>query len=134
ENTFWDFNIYNALNFAEIFALAGDQKGIRVLRSKLAAYFERLAGYSQTISPDLSRLLADLPSQKASQTNWGAYHRDLSALAIQHHDIGHQWELSSDQTQRVEQYLRANQLLVDCLDVAYVNDREGILERVLTVD
>ncbi len=62
------------------------------------------------------------------------FEKDFRNLMLEHCDVGHEWELPEAQAERAKQYLKATQLLVDCLDVAYVSDREGILGRVLAVE
>jgi hypothetical protein len=50
---------------------------------------------------------------------------------IEHRDIGHDWNFTEEQSQTLNRYLYATHLLVECLDVAYVTDREAIEDRLL---
>jgi hypothetical protein len=76
----------------------------------------------------LAAALAALPrpAQEWTQAQWQDYEKSLRAVALKYRDIGHKWELNDEQYERMAQYLQASQLLVDCLQVAYVTDREAI--------
>ena len=46
---------------------------------------------------------------------------------MQHHrDIGHDWNLSPEQIWKLNDWIEANELLVQCLKLAVVSDRKGI--------
>ncbi|MGB5963213.1 MAG: NACHT domain-containing NTPase [Coleofasciculaceae cyanobacterium] len=45
-----------------------------------------------------------------------AWTNQLRAVMIEHRNIGHNWQFSNVQKERLEQYYDANQLLVDCLN------------------
>ncbi|MFQ5615521.1 MAG: hypothetical protein ACE5GO_03570 [Anaerolineales bacterium] len=131
-----DLSLLHALFFTEIFGLGAEQEGVQALYPKLAAYFSRLEASSRGVSPGLALALAarPLPPSGAPQAAWEQYAQTLRTLARTHRDVGHEWELDRAQSKRVEQYLKASQLLVDCLAVAYLGDREGVLEGVLRVE
>ena len=127
EILFFDLNITNLVQFTEIFAWFGDWEKIQARQPKLAAY-------CRALHPALAAHLNKLPAPDAPKAAWEAFHEELRALAVEHHDIGHRWELSYEQSKRAVQYLQGNQLLLECLEVAYVDDREGVLAKVLIVD
>lgn len=45
--------------------------------------------------------------------------------------MGHEWKLSKKQVDALARYFSANELLVECLKLAYVADREAILAGLL---
>jgi hypothetical protein len=45
--------------------------------------------------------------------NWA---EQLRAIMIEHRNIGHDWQFTDSQIELLEQYYRANKLLVDCLN------------------
>jgi predicted NACHT family NTPase len=55
--------------------------------------------------------------------------KQLQEVAIEHRNIGHDWQFTDEQQQQLNQYYEANQFLVDCLNSeCYVSRslREGI--------
>jgi predicted NACHT family NTPase len=79
--------------------------------------------------PELQRRLQELKdqlpnasyeNQEAFQQWWQAqgqaWTEQLRAILIEHRNIGHDWQFSDEQEQRLQQYCDANQLLVDCLN------------------
>ena len=54
--------------------------------------------------------------QKWCQTNSPHWTKQLSAAIAKHHNIQHDWHLSSEQQQLLQCYYDANQLLSDCLN------------------
>lgn len=71
------------------------------------------------------------PTANASQEEWTAFAEQLRQIMIEHSNIGHDWNLTLEQIQTLNNYLRANQLLLQCLEVAYVTNREAIKDRLL---
>jgi hypothetical protein len=63
--------------------------------------------------------------------DWCDFHDKLKALIVQERDFAHGWEFSTEQRRSLDSYITATHLLVECLDVAYVTDREGIEDRLL---
>lgn len=77
---------------------------------------------------DLAQALESLslPVAEAASEKWEAFASKLQAVMIRHRDIGHDWKLSGAQLEQLRQYHRANILLLECLELAYVSDREAI--------
>jgi predicted NACHT family NTPase len=50
------------------------------------------------------------------QTNRQAWTEEMRSLMIEHRNIGHDWQFTEEQTERLQQYYDANQLLVDSLN------------------
>lgn len=93
-----------------------------------------LLGHAGSLGEDaLVQAFAELqiPEEDAESETWKAFAADLQGLMIEHQDIGHDWALTGEQAQILDRYLYATNLLVDCLDVAYVADREAIEDRLL---
>ena len=53
-----------------------------------------------------------------------AWAKELRKVMIKHRNIGHKWEFSQKQVDLLNQYLTANQLLVDCLNSECYASRE----------
>ena len=83
--------------------------------------------------PDLHEALTHIqwPSLQDTSERWEECANNLRQVMITHRNIGHRWNLNRQQVSKVNNYLKANNLLVECLNLAYVSDRQGILERLL---
>jgi len=72
-----------------------------------------------------------LPKEKATHNEWLYFLRTLHILIIRYLNNGNLLELSNTQNQLIGEYLQANNLLLSCLDLAYVSNRKKILENLL---
>ncbi len=80
----------------------------------------------------LNALMASFPSQTATQNQWQQFTGQFRQLLQHERNIAHQWELTLSQLSILSNYLAANSLLVECLKIATVSDREAIKENLLT--
>lgn len=71
------------------------------------------------------------PREEDELEKWQNFTSDLRSMLIRYRDIGHEWNLSPQQIEALKQYNEANILLMDCLKVAYVSEREKIEDRLL---
>jgi len=72
-----------------------------------------------------------LPTVDSSLEEVEAFADALQTIMIEHRDIGHDWDFTREQTQRLERYFYAAELLVQCLDLTHVTDRAAIENRLL---
>jgi hypothetical protein len=72
-----------------------------------------------------------IPTVHDEPEDWDTFATALQALMIEYRDIGHDWDFTQEQMQIMDRYLYATHLLVECLDVATVTDREIIEDRLL---
>ncbi len=64
------------------------------------------------------------PMDRYAPEEWQAFHQQVKQLAQEHRDIAHDWDFNREQVKRLENYFAANLLLLDCLNLATVSDRE----------
>jgi len=85
------------------------------------------------IFPDLYAELRNLtvPNENDRQAVWQAFTKQLRDIMQRHRNIGHEWDLTWEQREKLESYLEANRLLVECLKFALVSDRRAIEDKVL---
>lgn len=78
--------------------------------------------------PDLAQALQGLtiPRKGTVSGEWETFSVDLRAIMISHRNIGHNWKVSQAQFERFRHYYKANDLLLECLELAYVSDRARI--------
>ncbi len=81
----------------------------------------------------LKYIIDQLPDQSHENRRnfnqwWQANGKDwtlqLQTFVIRNYNIGHDWQFSHDQTEKLRQYYNANQLLVDCLNSGCYVSRE----------
>ncbi|MDQ3256958.1 MAG: hypothetical protein M3R15_24215, partial [Acidobacteriota bacterium] len=61
-----------------------------------------------------------LPTDKVTAAEWQEFANKLRTLMIKHRDIGHEWNLTEIQEERLADYLNATYLLRDCLELAFM--------------
>lgn len=83
--------------------------------------------------PDLQAALASLPlpTAAAGEAELQAFATRLEEIARTHRDLGHDWNLSTEQLELLVKYFQANVLFVECLNLAYVPDRAAIESQIL---
>ncbi|MEM6448379.1 MAG: hypothetical protein AAF704_17685 [Cyanobacteria bacterium P01_D01_bin.123] len=72
----------------------------------------------------MQTLKAQVPIRKGNleafkqwwQVNGKTWVEKLRTLITQHRNIGHDWQFSDRQKEKLQQYYNANKLLVDCLN------------------
>lgn len=70
-----------------------------------------------------------IPVGNATNVEWQRFEAKLCTFMIEHRDLGHERNLTETQTASLAAYLRATQLLQDCLDLAFMlpDDKMTIL-------
>jgi hypothetical protein len=104
-------------------ALTRDRARIRI-RFKAINRAQELV-ISEDFQQRLQNLLIELPNpeqvNEERTRNWWsmsgqAWTEKLRLLMMQHRNIGHDWQFTSEQLQKLGEYLIVNQLLADCLN------------------
>lgn len=70
------------------------------------------------------------PSTKDPEA-WNTFVAKLRDILIQYHDIGHRWQFGEVQLDALNTYFTSTERLIECLDVAVVENRESVLNRLL---
>ena len=120
-----DFNLVSALDLAlnldRVLARAGDLDLTltSALASSRQAGQEKLAQALQERHREIQPF-RQLTDRKAKKEWWNKHGKSwtekLRATAIKHRNIGHDWQFTKDQKQKLQQYYYANLLLVQCLN------------------
>ncbi|NMF60620.1 NACHT C-terminal helical domain 2-containing protein [Pseudanabaena yagii] len=98
------------------------------LERELQTAFDHILKYTKTIKgdreyqclQDLRDLMPD-PNQNLDSfnswwlTNAQEWTEKLRLLIIQYYNIGHEWKFTEEQEQKLNNYYKANQLLVECM-------------------
>jgi hypothetical protein len=97
------FTLDFELDFTFDFALALDPK------------FKEQLQQLRDVLPDSSE--ENFPNFQAWwKSNGEEWTNNLRQLAIKYRNIGHDWQFTEEQSQKLVQYYKANQLLIDCLN------------------
>jgi predicted NACHT family NTPase len=118
-----ELDLARARALAFDFARARDRDHDHARACDLAlARAEQAAESDSELKLKIQGLRAELPSrnnQKAFKQWWSVKGKDwaerLRMVMIEHRNIGHDWQFSEAQKEKLRQYYEANQFLVDCL-------------------
>lgn len=85
-----------------------------------------LAGANKLKLADLARDLSKLeqPSAKSDLEHSQRFADELRAVMIKHRDIGHAWNLTPTQEERLTKFFNGTALLADCLALAFMPPEE----------
>ncbi len=136
EKIFLDTLLLYASRYTESFALGWEDPKTQALLPELQTFFQKIHQTSLTADPAFAAALekTPLPAPTSQKQDWEQFEKEFRRILLEHRDMGHEWDLDEAQVERVEKYFQATQLLLDCLEVATVSDRQGILDRILTVE
>ena len=135
--TGFDYGLYYAWSYAMLFAndrldrtrqnLQAAMQAMPALMAVVAALAEEggLAALAQQL------LALPLPPATAGGQAWQCYADALFVILREERDLGHDWEFTDEASRTLNDYFYANELLVQCLKVAAVSDREVVLQGLL---
>jgi hypothetical protein len=125
-----DLSLDYALAYTLVLAFALTLSCVQdsVLKHELDNVLHRYldSAINSALEPKLQQLLqlkAQVPNQENSEryeawwkTNGHTWTEELRSVMIEHRNIGHDWQFSNLETERLRQYYHTNKLLVDCLN------------------
>ncbi|OUD12128.1 AAA family ATPase [Thioflexithrix psekupsensis] len=85
----------------------------------------------ETLTEELKNLQERIPAIGSTKEEWKSLAESLKELMRTHCNLGHDWNLSKTQIEKLEQYLEAEKLLWNSLKLAAVNDRKKIESQLL---
>jgi len=127
-----DYLLYIALQVSLIFEETLRYQEIRSEIPKFKQFFSKLINHCNSL-PSLSQTLRSLtiPSSRNKQSEWAVFERELRGIMQRERNIGHEWDLTEEQIETLNTYLRANLLMLEYLKLAAVSDRKAIEDSVL---
>ncbi len=87
-------------------------------------------GFEQ-LSEQLTALMSNFPSRTAPANEWQAFIDQLKQLLQTECNIAYEWRFTSKQLITLADYLAANTLLLECLNIVTVTDRTAIKNSLL---
>ncbi|MFZ4663894.1 MAG: NACHT domain-containing protein [Caldilineaceae bacterium] len=131
----FDYGLYYAWSYALIFAnianLPWSWQAATQAFSVLVTGVAALAEEGQRTDLAQRLLGTPIPSSIADQSAWQHYADALFTILRDERDLGREWAFSDGEINKFNDYLYANELLVQCLKVAAVSDRQAILHGLL---
>jgi len=124
-----DYLLTTALLAVETIEMWGhEDESIRAQIGPFSAYFQNMVSETSRVSPPLAAALAalNLPDEAAPSAAWREFNGQLRRVLLEQRGLGREWNFSEAQADTLEAYLAANQLLLECLEVAYVSNRDAI--------
>lgn len=73
------------------------------------------------------------PPKPAEIKEWRAFSRKFRRMLQEEADLAHDFKFSDKDWRSLEHYLASTERMVQCLEVASVTDREGILDSVFSL-
>lgn len=115
---------YSIFALASALALASAFASAIALAKAIAIALAKASSSDPHLEQALRALISQYPDPQGDQatfTQWWQAHgytwsEQLRAVAIQHRNIGHDWQFTQAQAELLAQYYTANKLLVDCLN------------------
>ncbi|MEZ4712740.1 MAG: NACHT domain-containing protein [Caldilineaceae bacterium] len=131
-----DYGLHYLWSYADLFAKGWWPSWDEELRAEMETYAQYveavglLAAQSGEMSIVTELTSHRLPSTDADFQDWQRYAAQLLNM-LRKRDLAYEWIFSVEQIEKLNNYLAANERLVQCLNVAVVSDRQGILNRLL---
>jgi len=72
-----------------------------------------------------------IPTRHSSFSAWPVFRASIQDIMLQHRSLRTDWNFTYEQSKQLESYLWGTQFLLECLNLAYVSDRERIEARLL---
>jgi hypothetical protein len=116
-----DLDLARALDLASALDLALARARALDLARALARDLALKLGLDE-FTKDLAAL--SIPNDNSDAAGWRDFADKLRALMIKHRDIGHEYDLTGTQEERLSDYLNANDVLQDCLELAFMPPSE----------
>lgn len=129
----FDYGLICAWSYADLFATEGIDREYHGWQTSLQEFPELVRGIVELASeaglPESVRRLSSIiiPEPVARWQAWQHYADTIFTILRDEKDLGHEWEFSREEIDKLNDYFYANELLVQCLKVAAVSDREAIL-------
>ncbi len=127
---FFDLNLMTLLQIIKYFVLAGTSFDLNPLLPKLNKYFHSVKAVS---APEIQNILSSIPDRNTTPIKWFEYFESLHNAINKYGNLRHRANLSIAQLRAIDDYVKANHLILDCLNVAYVENRKKIESNILSI-
>lgn len=129
-----DYLLSMLLQFTKVLALAGTMAMNVEIAGELretTAQLNQLCLNVHLLDLQAALVALPLPTVDTTDTELHTFATRLAEIARTHRNLGYEWNLSRKQVDLLEKNLKANLLLIECLNLAYVPDRTAIENQIL---
>lgn len=135
QKLYYESTFISLLAITKILAFTGHLGDMQPILSEFNFFYKSLQHGANVLSETFGQKLAELspPIQHSSQENWSQFDENIRNLIIDYFGMNSEWRLNDIQRDILSRFFIANELVYDCLKVAYVYSRGDILSKILTV-
>ncbi len=130
-----DFGLINIYLSALALGRRGeDFEELKNIRSQFPRYYSQIISMSRSMdSSNLSQVLTKLfvPYISDGPSEWSLFATNLGTVMQNYRNISLDWNLTETQRECLSRYVAANELLVECLRLAVVTDKQAIEDSLL---
>jgi len=125
-----DIALMFALSISYLFTLESRFSELQAHYEDISNFFEQLKSYTNNVSPSLRKALngISIPKEHSTTFDWELFEKKFRETIIQNNDLGHYWSLTEANLQVLKKYLVANSVILDSLQIAYLENRITILK------
>lgn len=131
----FSYSLFYAWSYAQLFAWETKSLPNQPRQEAISAY-HYLIKVAVSLAKDagatvVAQILNDkpIPSSTTMLQYWQHYADSLFVI-LQQGDLRHEWKISTEQIEELNHYFVANKLLVQCLNLSAITDRQAILQRI----
>lgn len=125
-----DYELFLAWSYAEFFAKKWWPRENITIQKGMGSYPQLIENLIVLLGIDKWMDNLTLPSVTSTSDEWKQFADKLYKI-LQIRDLVHGWHYTKEEITRLDNYFYANELLVQCLNVAVVSDRQAILAGLL---
>lgn len=132
----FDYSLFYTWSYAELFASKAIDRNNQAWQASMSVYpdlvaeMTKLAKAAKLISAANRITAQPIPHSTATLQEWQHYAAVLFEI-LQQQELDREWVFSNEQSERLNRYFAANELLIQCLKVATVTDRQMLIKGVL---
>jgi hypothetical protein len=130
----FDYGLYYAYGYANLF---GNTK-VNHMNEQAVVEFPKLISSIVALADEagLTNLAQELtgytiPKSYLSRYDWQQYAYILHVILNDERDLGREWPFSDEENGKLNDYFYANELLIQCLNVTAISDRQAVLQGLL---
>jgi hypothetical protein len=133
----FDYALYYAWRYATLFTRRSLPRRNNDWLAAMQGFPDLLEGvidlaHKAGMVGEVRRLRAlSAPASTASGWDWRQHADALFVILRNERDLAHEWEFTKEEIDALNDYFYANELLVQCIQVAVVSDRQTILQGLL---
>lgn len=121
-----DISLANIIVFAKYISIIGLTEQTKGFKRRLLELIRQIKTEFKDVDNKMVEelRLLELPTLASPEITWQEFGENLRSLSIRMRIIGNEIYLNHSQIILIDEFIQSNQLLVECLKVAYLSERE----------